>query len=464
MSELYARINHNWVLRGWSDRPRVLMNKKASYSIALTGDYQYVADACNGLCDFHSMAFLPVHREILRQWMEWGVVDPCIKGQGDLTEWQQYRYVDIPHIIEVHWAITGKCNMKCGHCFMEAPSGKYGEMPYEDIDHFSDQFLAANVVRISLTGGEPLHHPEFPRILRMLSQKGFCINQIVTNASLITEDLLDLLDECGQKPDFQISYDGVGTHDQMRGTKNMESVVLDALRLLCTKGYTVAVCTIFSKQNIHTAIETYRLTCELGVSVWLISRAQKMGSWKGGSQELSIKEMGELCLKIFEQWLIDGRPIPMGLEKFYNAQPQIPVEGARKKVKGFTKDSKECETPLWRAFVLPNGTLLPCTEYTGSIIEEKMPNLYQMNFHDIWTQSELRRFNEETKQKRIEANEQCCNCKYLGECGAGCRSYAYTENADIMKNDPIACEVCRGRWEQRFMDAERTFLEEHHDQ
>ena len=188
----YARLHRLWALRQFIDGRVMLMNRR--YPTADYPDAQetYVLRSCDGRSDFDSPAFLPVHRGILQGFLRDGIAETCAEGEG-LEQGQALRRVQSPMLTEIHWAITGYCNMKCPHCFMEAPEGRYGQVTMEQARRFIDQFDEAGAVRVSLTGGEPLMHPRFREIVDAIVDKGMMVNQIVTNAVLLDNKLIDFL-------------------------------------------------------------------------------------------------------------------------------------------------------------------------------------------------------------------------------------------------------------------------------
>ncbi len=113
---------------------------------------------------------------------------------------------------------------------MEAPSGRYGELPFTAMAGLVGQFERANVVQVSLTGGEPFLRKDILEIVALLVAKRIYVNRIFSNGLLITDRHLEAIRQLGVVPVFQISFDGVGAHDQMRGVEGTEPKAIDAIR------------------------------------------------------------------------------------------------------------------------------------------------------------------------------------------------------------------------------------------
>ena len=64
-------------------------------------------------------------------------------GRWDfLLEEQRYHAYPARYRRNVHWSITGTCNLRCRHCFMSAPHAKHG-MPSTRFEKTSLQIVLA---------------------------------------------------------------------------------------------------------------------------------------------------------------------------------------------------------------------------------------------------------------------------------------------------------------------------------
>mgnify|MGYP000436072073 CR=1 FL=1 len=86
---------------------------------------------------------------------------------------------------------------------------------------------------------------------------------IYTNGVLVNEKLLAELDRRGIKPEFTLSFDGVGCHDWMRGMEGAEQAAIDAIKLLKSKGFQVAIETVLYTGNKGTLADTLKLSMEI---------------------------------------------------------------------------------------------------------------------------------------------------------------------------------------------------------
>jgi MoaA/NifB/PqqE/SkfB family radical SAM enzyme len=89
---------------------------------------------------------------------------------------------------------TSACNLYCDGCYRE--NRKNSHKSLSEIKHELDVFEKNRKTDgVSITGGEPLTHPNILDIVKLVNQKGWkaIIN---TNGALLTEELLKKLKGC----------------------------------------------------------------------------------------------------------------------------------------------------------------------------------------------------------------------------------------------------------------------------
>ncbi|ATR93401.1 radical SAM protein [Porphyromonas gingivalis] len=145
--------------------------------------------------------------------------------------------------------ITERCNLHCKHCFVSAQhSGCV--MSLEVIrEHILQRLLKLNVIKVSLTGGEPFTHPNLFEICLLLAQNDIEVT-ICTNATLITKEDVTKFAKIPRLK-FNVSLDGFSfsSHGRFRGLKASEDfeILLTNIRnigkvgklngLLCTPNF-----------------------------------------------------------------------------------------------------------------------------------------------------------------------------------------------------------------------------------
>ena len=90
----------------------------------------------------------------------------------------------------VHWEITNNCNLSCKHCFI--PS-RGENIDLTDCSYILDELVNIGVFPVTISGGDPLIHPDFNKIYAMTKKAGMYVS-LFTNGIGFTESSLDLLE------------------------------------------------------------------------------------------------------------------------------------------------------------------------------------------------------------------------------------------------------------------------------
>lgn len=196
-------------------------------------------------------------------------------------ETRNLRYIEYQNIYkrEVQWSITGRCNYHCRHCFQSACHGVLGVPTLEQCMDIIRQLDECGVKQVALTGGEPLVRGDFFQIVDELLRRDMQVLTIYSNGKLITQEFIDELKKRDICPGFQISFDGVGYHDWMRGVEGAEEIALNAMRLLDENGFGCAAAMCLCRDNIGSIRETVKKLAEVNCRGLKFQQAMPQGEW-----------------------------------------------------------------------------------------------------------------------------------------------------------------------------------------
>lgn len=102
--------------------------------------------------------------------------------------------------IQATFELTPRCGFDCRMCYVHIPAdqiskvGDGRELTKDEWLEIGRQAARMGVLSLCITGGDPILHPDFKEIWIGLSRLGFQMT-LQTNASLLTEDILEVLDE-----------------------------------------------------------------------------------------------------------------------------------------------------------------------------------------------------------------------------------------------------------------------------
>ena len=456
MSGRHARLKKEWMLRGWSDLPRALVNWRTGNQRKLTKVGFFVAESCDGQTDFESLVFGPQDHATLDLLIAQGIAENCREGDG-IEPWQRYRKADNPKLSGIHWCVTGLCNLNCRHCYMQAPAGRYGQLPFDALFGFVEQFERANVTDVSLSGGEPFIRNDLLQIIALLAHKKIRLYQIFSNGLRITDRHLEEIRNIGFRPVFRISFDGVGAHEQMRGTAGIQQGVVNAIRRLRTAGFPVVVSTSIDTLNIGSLSDTYELLKTLDIEAWGIAPPQETGNWRGTTTAGSLDQQAAACAPLLKRWFKDGQPFSIAIRGLYHGD-RAPKPGTPpsprplRAAPEYSPDDYDCGACREKLNLLPDGTLLPCPGYADSPVQNQMPNLLRDDLSKVWKRSILRRLANMKKKDLLAANPECAACTLFKICGLGCRAWALSATGNLMAKDPVVCELCKKDYRKHFLE------------
>jgi len=109
------------------------------------------------------------------------------------------------HPVLVHIIPMRRCNLDCGYCNEYDQVSK--PVPLEEMKRRLDYLAAMGTSIITISGGEPLMHPELEEVIRHIRKRGM-IAGMITNGFLLSVDLIKSLNDVGLK-NLQICIDYV---------------------------------------------------------------------------------------------------------------------------------------------------------------------------------------------------------------------------------------------------------------
>lgn len=86
-------------------------------------------------------------------------------------------------------AITNRCNLRCLHCGFSAGPEETDQLSFEEIKEIID--ANRDIGSITLTGGEPLIHPDFWDIAEYLGERFHGSKGLMSNVTLMNRDNID---------------------------------------------------------------------------------------------------------------------------------------------------------------------------------------------------------------------------------------------------------------------------------
>jgi radical SAM protein with 4Fe4S-binding SPASM domain len=320
----------------------------------------------------------------------------------------------------VAWELTHQCNAKCVHCYSDSgPDADCSdELPLDVALSLIDQLAEAGVLILAFSGGEPLLHRHWRKLVSHALTRGIGVN-IGTNGSCITERVAKELKTFGVKS-VTVSIDShlAEVHDNFRRLEGLHKRALRAIRHLVAQDVRVVVGFTPTRLNWTHGQEVVMLAHRLGAAAVNLSEYVPAGR---GSIDLALSP-NELHT-VLREWI--------ELREQYLGRIQVIWHDCR--VGLLVPDDEKrkyvgCGAGRLVARILPNGTLTPCV-----FLPTPLGSFRDSRFCDMWGDSALlRQFRE--REGHVTGN--CGDCEHLPTCG-GCRAVAHAySGGDPLAGDP----------------------------
>lgn len=455
-------LHPDYRLRGWVDMPFFLeYYPDRSLQSLKPEEFVYLL-RCDGQTEIDPEAWPPEP-----EWMKGTEIAlPCDGTQKLLPE-QEYKKYPNRHFPYIDLSITGRCGMRCRHCFNAPDMEQRTEEPsLEQLKGLFRQMVDCGVGRIRLVGGEVLVRPDFLQVTEEMARLSLRCEDIVTNGLLITEELLDRLEEQGHHPRWFVSFDGVGFHDWLRCKEGAEQRTLESIRLLCDRGYHVVVHQCVWKSSLGSVQKTVQVLRDLGVSGFRVLPVEPSIRWRQNSPEETISDVEwQAWLPGFLTWWFDSR-IPMDLDVWGYWQSYV-RSGTVRILPDYSSASDVLDhIPLCcdagkMPFIDSDGRLLLCNALSGITKAYGFPweNVYEKPLQQLFNDSALLNCLKCSCADLKKQNPECLNCDWKNICGMGCRAEALAHGSSIYDIDRRMCHFFKdGVFDQFVAIAERYHL------
>lgn len=183
---------------------------------------------------------------------------------------QTQRTPDIPPLQQIYFYLTGGCNLRCRHCWIE-PHYLSGGGPVPALDpgifrEILDEALPLGLEGVKLTGGEPLLHPEIEQIIETVRERRIRL-AVETNGTLCTPELSLKIAAC-EAASVAVSLDGcdASTHDGIRRREGGFQEALAGIGHLVTAGLPPQIIMTVMRRNKSQMAAMVRLAEDIGAA------------------------------------------------------------------------------------------------------------------------------------------------------------------------------------------------------
>ncbi|MBQ9007491.1 MAG: radical SAM protein [Atopobiaceae bacterium] len=452
-------LDKRFRLRGWDRLPNGVVDRErldAHFVDALTME---ALRLCDGSVDLDLPLVPAAIREVAGRLAELGVVHEARDGET-LADGQRYRLHPNRYMKSVHWSVTGRCNCRCRHCYMSAPDAKYGEISHEDAMRIVSEMGECGVLSCSLTGGEALVRADFWDIVDGLLAQGIAITEVYSNGFLVNGRLLDELEGRGIRPQINMSFDGVGHHDWLRGIDGAEAAVRRAFEVCQERGFPTAAEMCLWRGNEGSLRESVNYLASVGCGGLKVNPVSDSGAWAdggyGADHGLSHEELFGVYLDYLEAFYEDLPKLTLHLGGFFLANGARPDEYRLPSVHvyGDPMRASLCVHARNTMYISAEGRALTCMGLCSmEDFQRGYPLVQEVGLGACLTDSKFMELVDTRAGDVLAHNERCDDCPWRALCLGGCRAGAMVDHpADVLAPDETACAYFRDGWVTRVQE------------
>jgi MoaA/NifB/PqqE/SkfB family radical SAM enzyme len=307
--------------------------------------------------------------------------------------------------------LTYACNLDCSFCYNDLALGGQ-RLSLAQYRLLLDDLASLGALNLSLSGGEPLAHPQFFEIAAHARSLGFVI-RLKTNGHAVKEPVARRIREEVDPFVIEVSLHGASaeTHERQTRVPGSYERLLANIRTMKSHGMRVKVNSVLTRWNEHEVEALLDLCDELDVLYQIDSEVKPRDD--GDQSTLAIEASAEGHSRLRQA---------LGARANRNegvANPSLPAPGPK------AETDKHCGAGSNNLTVDPYGRVLPCVQWRVPV-----GNLHEQRVTEIWTGSEtLQDVRDTTKaaRRKLEA---------LGD--AGLLSNFCPGAAHIHSGDPLA--------------------------
>ena len=339
-----------------------------------------------------------------------------------------------PQLTNLHIEITSRCNERCVHCYIPNDNKVNNIEPslfYNILEQCNDMKL----LHLTLSGGEPMLHPNFCDFLRKCKEYDFSIN-ILTNLTLLNDDIISEMKR-NSLLGVQVSLYSMNSdiHDEITQMKGSFEKTKNAILKLIENNIPMQISCPIMKQNKNNYNDVKewakKYNIHVGDDYTIIAKYDH--TTQNLSNRLSIDEVEELINNIVDTDIKYVEKMKKEIERKKNTP----------------YDDYVCSVCNSSICITESGNVYPCAGWQDNVVGD----VKETSLKDIWENSEKVKYLREVKKQDFPKCIQCLEKDYCTMC------MVRNANEDPM-GDPLIvneyfCEIAKlnkkiiDRWKEK---------------
>ena len=344
------------------------------------------------------------------------------RAEKTTQEFLQEYFKEKPHLMSFQIELTSRCNERCVHCYIphENKSGDIDPAFFYDV---LEQCREMGVLEITLSGGEPMMHPQFHDFLRKAKEYDFSVN-ILSNLTLLDDETIAEL-KSNRRSAVQVSLYSMKSeiHDAITQLPGSCEKTKKAILKLIENDIPLQISCPTMKQNKGCYVDVkkwaQKLKCHLEADFVMMARCD--GSIENLDNRLSLDETEQLLKDI-----IENNP---------EYQKQVLKNDFDTAAAKDTSNDIICSVCIDSFCMVADGNVYPCAGWQSYVCG----NLKESSLREIWLNSPKVKYLRGLRKKDFPICLQCPVEEFCGNCMV--RNGNEDPDGDFLKVNEHFCKV-----------------------
>ncbi len=313
--------------------------------------------------------------------------------------------------------LTGKCNARCRHCFIDfdSPGIWQDELTLPEIARMTKNF-GRSLFNVNLTGGEPFLHPDIFDIVRFYAANTTVDSFVITTNGMFVDAVKNFLDQfvnSSMKARLKISVsidDIEEAHDanrQVKGLFRNAMAVYEAVESYKDDRLMADVVITVTPYNYKNVKNLYQYLKKRGIRSCTAILMRSQGVISGLEKKEEVLDAHRKLFRLIQADQCKERPggRKHRLQETVKNAKNIIVTGIQYKTCVTPQFVSLCTAGTLFGVIYPNGDVFPCE----LLDRQKIGNLrdYNMNFMALWRSRKAQEVRKFIKDTRCHCTFEC---------------------------------------------------------
>jgi radical SAM protein with 4Fe4S-binding SPASM domain len=345
-----------------------------------------------------------------------------LRSERRTQEFLDAHFKENPHLVSLQIELTSRCNERCIHCYIphENKTDDIAPSLFYDV---LDQCRNIGLLNLTLSGGEPMLHPNFLDFLKKAKEYDFSIN-ILSNLTLLNDEIVAEM-KANRLSSVQVSLYSMDAviHDSITQHPGSFEKTKNAILKLIENDIPLQISSPAMKQNkdSYPAVINWAKQHKIRPLVDFIIMARYDHTIGNLTNRLSLEEVGIVINDIINN------------DKDY--QQKVLEADFEKVYKKYKLNDVVCGVCIDSLCMVSNGNIYPCAGWQSYVVG----NVCEKKLADIWKNSPKVKYLRGLRKRDFPECTPCADKSFCAMCMV--RNANENPNGDPLKINTHFCKV-----------------------